>query len=194
MKLNKKKVILIISILIVIVLATIFIVYKINHQKEDGKIGSKNIESISIEENSINIKSTKEKPIEKDGIEAENIQLNMYGDQLEVKATLKNNTKEALNGYLVEIDLLDAEENVLTTVADSSQDVIEAGKSAEITSYVMGLENQDQIRSARIKEIQKQNVRETLEQQFTEMTPEEVENAPSSEEITPDVVGPQQSE
>ena len=118
----------------------------------------------------------------------------MYGDQLEVKATLKNNTKEALNGYLVEIDLLDAEENVLTTVADSSQDVIEAGKSAEITSYVMGLENQDQIRSARIKEIQKQNVRETLEQQFTEMTPEEVENAPSSEEITPDVVGPQQSE
>lgn len=194
MKLNKKKVILIISIFIVIVLATIFIVYKINHQKEAGQIGSKNIESISIEENSINIKSTKEKPIEKDGIEAENIQLNMYGDQLEVKATLKNNTKEALNGYLVEIDLLDAEENVLTTVADSSQDVIEAGKSAEITSYVMGLENQDQIRSARIKEIQKQNVRETLEQQFTEMTPEEVENAPSSEEITPDVVGPQQSE
>ena len=194
MKLNKKKVILIISIFIVIVLATIFIVYKINHQKEAGQIGSKNIESISIEENSINIKSTKEKPIEKDGIEAENIQLNMYGDPLEVKATLKNNTKEALNGYLVEIDLLDAEENVLTTVADSSQDVIEAGKSAEITSYVMGLENQDQIRSARIKEIQKQNVRETLEQQFTEMTPEEVENAPSSEEITPDVVGPQQSE
>ncbi len=47
------------------------------------------------------IKSSKDKPIEKDGLEATNIQLKYFDDQIEIITTLQNNTEEDIQGFFI---------------------------------------------------------------------------------------------
>ena len=171
---NKKKLAFLIVILILILLG-IFIIIKCKNNKDENismpnkqaEITDENIENI------FNINSSERNPIEKNGVEATALTILKSGDQLEVKTTLKNKTEEDINGYFIEIELLDANGNKVTAIASNSKDSIKAGESIEICNYVSGLENQNQIKGARIKELSKLNMQDSIEKTFDDMEPEE---------------------
>lgn len=202
MKLNKKKVLIAAAIIIISIIFLVFIEIKSSNKDGKSTSSSRNNTGVAtvVDENNIIIKSTRKNKIEKDGIVAEEIKLQILGDQLEVKTTINNNSREKLDGYLIEIVLLDENKNTVTTISDNSNDVLEAGETKEITNYVMGLENPKAIKGARISTLEKKSTQKTLEDAFDSMTPKEIqdaengENTETTEEIEPSVVGPQLDE
>ena len=107
---KKEKIfILVIFILIITGIIVLFVKNKNNTMVEISETGEK----------TITIKSTGTNRIEKDNIEDEKITINVFDDQLEVKTVLKNNKSEDLNGYLIEIDLLDKDGNIVSTISDN---------------------------------------------------------------------------
>ena len=196
---NKKKVALAIVVILIAVVLVVFIATKV--MKKDGNSSentAKDIGEATVVDNyNIEIKSSKKNKIEKDGIVAEKIKLQILGDQLQVLTTLKNESGEKLNGYLIEIDLVDESGKSLTTIAKNSNDVVEAGATIELENYVMGLDNPQDIEGAKIKTLEKMSAQQSLEQTFEDMTPDEVqdqEGDSSTQTVTPNVVGPQQDE
>ena len=196
---NKKKVALAIVVILIAVVLVVFIATKV--MKKDGNSSentAKDIGEATVVDNyNIEIKSSKKNKIEKDGIVAEKIKLQILGDQLQVLTTLKNESGEKLNGYLIEMDLVDESGKSLTTIAKNSNDVVEAGATIELENYVMGLDNPQDIEGAKIKTLEKMSAQQSLEQTFEDMTPDEVqdqEGDSSTQTVTPNVVGPQQDE
>ena len=195
---NKKKVALAIVLIIAIVLVVFIATKAIKKDSNSSNNNAKGIgEATVVDDNNINIKSSKKNKIEKDGIVAEEIKLQILGDQLQVLTTLKNESGEKLDGYLIEMDLVDESGKTLTTIAKNSDEVVEAGATIELENYVMGLENPQDVRGAKITTLEKKSAQKSLEQTFEEMTPDEVqdqEGDSSTQTVTPNVVGPQQDE
>lgn len=178
-KLNKKKIITVVAIVLAVALIVTIILFMKKGQNsvitESQKL-EENQEVATGEYNgepeNFNIKSTEQNPIEKNGIEAESIDFNVIGNDLEVTTTLKNNTKEDLNGYLIEIEFLNDNGETVTTIVDNSPDVIKPKETKTITNYIMELQNPKQITSAKIISLEKSSMGESLEQTFDEMTPD----------------------
>ena len=174
-ELNKKKIIIcaviVVMIIAIIICTVIFLKNKANKEDSIEEQVSKGVQD-TIGLTTFEIKSTKSKPIEKDGIEATNISFVATGDQLEVKTTLKNNNKEDLNGYMIEINFLDDAGNIITTIADNSPDVIKSKESKEILNYVIGLENPEAIKRAEISSLEASSMGKSLEKTFDEMIPD----------------------
>ena len=178
-KLNKKKIITVVAIVLEVALIVTIILFMKKGQNsvitESQKL-EENQEVATGEYNgepeTFNIKSTEENPIEKDGIEAESIDFNVIGNDLEVTTTLKNNTKDDLNGYLIEIEFLNDKGETVTTIVDNSPDVIKPKETKTITNYIMELQNPKQITSAKIISLEKSSIGESLEETFDEMTPD----------------------
>ena len=127
------------------------------------------------------IESNSDNKIEKDGIEAQKIYIKSYEDELEIKTTIKNNSSERINGYMIEIDLLDADGNVLTTISENSTEGIDAGESKEMINYVVGLEKQEQIRNAKITSFDKSSLGDSIDREFENMKPEEIKEIENTE-------------
>ena len=189
-KINNKLIIIIILIIIVIVGGFIFFQNKNkNNSTQEGQIEQTTDSQVTESEEDLSrfkdieytIESTSENKIEKDGIEAQSIYIKSYTNELEIKTTLKNNSSEKVEGYMIEIELLDDEGNTMTTISDNSQEVLEAGETKEMLNYVVGLENQDQIRNAKIISLEKNNIEETMEKSFEGMIPDEVKEMKNTE-------------
>ena len=196
---NKKKVALAIVVILIAVVLVVFIATKV--MKKDGNSSentAKDIGEATVVDNyNIEIKSSKKNKIEKDGIVAEEIKLQILGDQLQVLTKLKNESGEKLDGYLIEMELVDESGKSLTTIAKNSDEVVESGATVELENYVMGLDNPQDIRGAKIKTFEKMSAQQSLEQTFEDMTPDEAqdqEGDSSTQTVTPNVVGPQQDE
>ncbi len=196
MNLNKKLILIIVGILIIVTLLIALITTKLLNKNSLSTSNESNSgEATVVDEYNINIKSTKKNKIEKDGVEVEEIKLQILGDQLQVITFLKNNSSEKLDGYFIELELLDESGKELTTIVKNSNDVIEAGATIELKNYVMGVENPEEIRGAKIKTLEKSSAQKSLEQTFKSMTPDEVEKGESSTtSVTPNVYGPQPDE
>ena len=180
MKKDNKKMIIIIGAIILLAIVGVIVYFIItnnmNKQSESGNYSSSTSQNGEIIEKEYSIESTWINKIEKDGIEVSNMNLHAMGDQLQVTSTLKNNTSEKINGYYIEIDLLDKSGNQMTTIADNSTQEIEAGQSIEIQNSVIGIENADKVANAKIVRLEKNNIGDTMEKNFENMIPEEMNN------------------
>ncbi len=81
------------------------------------------------------IKSTTSKPIEKDGVEATQLELYKLDNSLKVITTLKNNTDNEINGFFIQLALLDKNGNVVFPMAVNSGEKIMPGKTLTIENY-----------------------------------------------------------
>ena len=163
-----KKFIYIISIIIIIAIIAGGIVFFINNKKPEEKIINQE-ESVENDNTTSfhktqTIESTEEKSISKDSIEATKI--NIYKDdaQIRVEATLKNISDKPINGFFIEIALLDKKGNTVTTVAENSTQKIDVGKSYLFTSNVVGSDYSN-IASAKISTFEP-NINQDINEQI----------------------------
>ncbi len=178
---NKKKCIWI-GIIVLLILFIIAIITILNI-KEENNINSESIQHGEIEYDEVNkdnnnldpteqtfiIKSSTENPIEKDNIEIIKMEIISRANELQITTTLKNKTKEILNGFLIEINLLDKDGNIITNIAENSSERINANGEFTFNSYVVDLPNDKAIVSAEIESIEKNNIQEEIEGSFEEM-------------------------
>lgn len=181
---NKK---ILLSIIIIIVILLLFIFLLINNSNHNDEVvdnfvedeviplqGDENLDEI------VTIQSTPKNPISMDNIEVSEIKITGVEDQLKVVSTIKNNTSETLNGFFIQIDLLDANGNVITTLSENSNENIEAnGGTTAITNYVSGISNGTDIVNAKISSLDKNNIKDTLDNAFDSIE-QEAENLNSS--------------
>ncbi len=167
---NKKTKIALISIILIIILAVIvfFVVKYINDSKnstepiQDNTTNSSNTATSKV----VNIQSTTENPIQMDNIEATNIEVVYNSGELQVSTTLKNNSTETLNGFFIEIALLDENSDTVSTIAQNSEETIEPNQELTITNNVAGFDDQINIVNAKVISIEKNTIQKTIEDSF----------------------------
>lgn len=137
---NKKILISILSLFIVIVCLIAFLVIKNNTKLEESNTN----------QNYLSIQSTKEHKITKDGIEAENIELIKEPGRIKVVTTIKNNTENVINNFFLEVKLLDDNGKQITSIAKTSTEKIPANQTIQIINYVTGVSNMQSITNAKI--------------------------------------------
>lgn len=183
---NKKKKIYIFSgilVLLVIIAVTIFVVInnkdsnKNNDEDIDMELSNESVDNIQSNNYEgtpqvITIKSTKENPIEKDNVEVTNIEITDNFGDLQVTTTLKNNSNEFLNGFFIEIDLLDKDGKVVTSISQDSEQKVEANTEFTFTTGVVQLPNAIDIVNARIKTIEKSSTKNLIDESLNEIEEE----------------------
>ena len=109
-----------------------------------------------------NIKSSKENPIQKEDVEVENIDIVQRNGQVKTVYTLKNNSNKKIKEFFIAFELLDENNNVVTTVAGSINKPIRAKGKATYESYTSFPYEKIKITSARI-EGEESNNQESIE-------------------------------
>ena len=127
-----------------------------NNDKPNDVIISDETNNDEIEDkNTFVIKSTKDSPIVKDGLEATKIKVRKVFNDYEITATIKNNTKEKVNGFYIEIFLLDSKGDTVTYISENSDSIIEPNKNYILNSSITGLDKEIEISGARIGTLEK---------------------------------------
>lgn len=160
MKKNKKITLMIISLVIVVILVCGLIVFILKHKKRDS-ITEENTR-ISTEEK-YKIKEIKSNEISKDTIEVLNINAITSKESAKYEVLLKNTGKEDINGFYIEVALLDKNNDIVTTINYNSDDVIPAKGKYTINAITSDGSRNTKIESAKIIEFSK-----TLEHYFDE--------------------------
>ena len=119
------------------------------------------------------IESTEEKKIELNEIEVTSIDMEKYVDQIKVKVSIKNNSKEKIYGFIIQINLLDENKKVVTTILNNSKEIIEPNKTIEFESFASGIDNIEQIKSVKIKSLEKGFVQNKINEELEDLTSEE---------------------
>lgn len=165
---KNKKTYLIIGILIFLGITTI-IIWNINRQNNNtnsnewSKNGQENNKETSSRK--IPLKKSSNNSIKKDDIEVTNIEIINNTNDLQVKTTLKNHTSDKVEGFFIEIDLLDKSGNVVTSIAENSQETIEVNGELTLTNYVVEFADASKVVNAQIVSIEKDNSK-TIEDSF----------------------------
>lgn len=165
---KKKKYIvgLIVLILILIILLGIFIFAK----KAKNDVAQNTIESS--EENlqeTFTIQSTKNHPIQKDDIEATKIEVIRNSDEYIIHTTLKNNSQEPIEGFFITLSILDEKGNTITSISENSSESIPVNGELVLTNYVTGIDKNVKCSSAKIDTLEKNNIKDNLENAFDTM-------------------------
>lgn len=166
---KNKKIVISVSILLVLIIGIILFIIIYNNNNSKNNSLNETSDSTQIAQSSIptfTIESTKDSPIEKDGIEASSLQIKNNSGDVEIITTLRNNTDENIHGFFIEISLLDKNNNIVTTISENSEETIKANSSYALTNYVSNLNNAGDITSARIETLEKNNIKNMLENNF----------------------------
>ena len=176
---NKKAIIAIVIILIVFLTITILYFLKRNgvlNNNSNNQIDTSDVNDNSQPESNntsgekvINIKSTSDNEILLNEVEATDIEIVSYDNNLQVKTTLKNNSNEDVNGFFISIALLDKNGDQVTSVAENSEETIKANSELIIYNNVPQLENSNEIVNGRMILFEKNTIQGTLEDNFAEM-------------------------
>ncbi len=118
------------------------------------------------------LKSTPDNPIEKYGIESTNIEIVNNLCELQIVTTLKNNSNELLDGFFIEIVLLDESGNTITTISENSEQKIEAHGEYSLTNYVAGLTIESNVSNAKIVSLRKNTLKNTMDDAFNSIEEE----------------------
>ena len=124
---------------------------------------------IDNEEQTVSLKSTEKNPIQKDDIEAKNIEIKNNGEEVQVETILKNNTNEKIEGFFIQIDLQNEAGETITTISEESKEVIEKNSEITLNNLVTGINNAMEIKKAEIVQIQKKTTRAEMEETFDEI-------------------------
>ena len=171
---KKKSLLILISILIIIILAIIifFVIKHFNNVVEPSNtVENENTINNGYSDTlpTTNIQSSEDNPIEMNDIEATNIEIiNNYGE-LQVLTTLKNNSNETINGFFIELALLDENDNTITSIAQNTEETIEPNNELTITNNVTGIDNNVSITNAKIISIEKNTIQDSIENSFNEV-------------------------
>lgn len=170
---NKKRYIIIgiLVIIILIIITSIFFIKRNKLYDSNTSILKNNINKTS---NSITIKSTASQPIKKDNIEVSSIEITKETEVLSVKTIIKNHMKENLNGFYIEIHLLDKDGNLITLITKNTNEQVKAHDEYILNSSIVGGNvNIDNIASAKIAELTKSTIENNIDNTFNEMLEEE---------------------
>ena len=163
---KRKKICIVIITIILFVLGitllSLGISFLLNHNNNDNDNDDDDVSAtyVKVQEDDYEktiIKSSAANPIKKDGLEATNIEIQNYGSNLVINTTIKNHTKEKIDGFYIEIELLDKDGNAVTMIAENSKAVIEAGGEYLLENGA-GTENGQNIVNARIRTLRKEHI------------------------------------
>lgn len=174
MRLNMKNKKLLFSLIIIFIIFFIcfIIFYKIKISNNNDFNNSTNNELENESTNLIQtytIKSSKDNPIEKDGLEATNIELTYSGGNVDVITTLQNNSENDIQGFFITVDLIDSNNKVITSFSDNSEETIKSHDTLTITNYITELNNFKDIKYASIRYLLKNNFKDSINQNFKDM-------------------------
>lgn len=189
MKKKEKKIMivtLVIAVLIIIGVTIIFIIMQGNNKEKTDLSENQQGMDQSVADYEYSIQNA----AEKDGIKATKIDFHVIGNQIEVVTSLKNDSGEKLNGYYIEINLLDKKNNIITTIADNSTDVIEAGASKDLYNYVVDAKDSDKIAKAEIVTLEKSSISDSINEKFDNMMPDEMLNEQTQNVELPQLENP----
>lgn len=166
-----KTILFFLVLLIVLAIIVFFVVKNINDSKNSIQTTQEDQTNSSdtVDSKTVNIQSTTENPIQMDDIEATNIEVIYNQGELQVSTTLKNNSSETLNGFFIEIALLDENANTVSTIAQNSEETIEANQEITIINNVAGFDEQTNIVNAKIVSIEKDTIQDTINDSFEEV-------------------------
>ena len=171
---NKKIVISVGVLLIVIIIIIIAIAIFNNKNNSENNTTNQTSESTPSSTPTFTIESTKDNPIEMNGIEASSLQIKNNNGDVEIITTLRNNTQENINGFFIEINLLDKDNNIITTISENSKKTIKAYSNHTMTNYISALDNAEDITNAQIVTLEKNSIQNMLENRFKDI--EAIEN------------------
>lgn len=170
-KLNKKKVLTVCFCIIIIILSiTILVTRKSNNNTiADTNIDDTETSEItSIKEEGYLVKKIENKFFKIHRIEVDSISIRTVGDELAIVTKIKNKFSEELDGFSIDIDLLDKEGNIVTSISQNSEEKIKKQESLELLNYAVGIENAEKIVSAKVTNLERgtvaYNVEKSLEQ------------------------------
>ena len=146
---NKKIIVIISLILIVIVGFSIFFIIKKNNVT--------NMQTNNDEQNfTQTITSTEDNKIEKGELEVKELKIQKSGSEISVFSTIINNSNSTINGFFMNIALVNKDGEVLTSVVANYKEKIKPHESIDFTNYVTGEEiNKNEIVDARIESLEK---------------------------------------
>lgn len=157
---NIKRLFIIIAIALILILAVVFLVFG-NVLKGNKKA----TETITNVDGVITINSTKNAPIEKDGIEVTKIEI--VEEKLDI--TVKNNSKEVLEGFFITLMLTDKDGKDLEVISYNSADTIEPKKDITFDYYITNFNTKDKITGVKIYELEKGNAKKSLDDTFNDL-------------------------
>lgn len=178
---NKKMVIVLIVILIIISIGVLIFSLTqksvnnnttnniINNAVDTTSSNENADESNSLSTQTYTIKSSKDKPIEMEGLEAIKVQLIYTDEQLEVITTLQNNTEEDIQGFYISLRLLDENNNIITYISYNSEETIKSHNTITFNNYITGLDNAEDIKDVAINHLIKNSLKNTFNQNFEDM-------------------------
>lgn len=138
----KKRIIIpiIISILVITMVVVLAIIHLNKTKKEEKNTNNPEI----------SIKSTLFNPIQKGSIKIEKIDIDIDGKDVDLSLDIRNNKDKDINGFSIDVELLDKDKNVVEPVKIYSLKTIPS--KGKITYVWRGRieENVDKIKSARI--------------------------------------------
>ena len=114
------------------------------------------------------IKSTESHKIQNNGIEATEVKLFKLKNSLKVVSTLKNNTESDINGFFIELELLDSSGKTVFPMSVNSDTKIPAGKTVAIENYATLDNTTNEIVDVRIKTIEK-DIQSSVVEEFDKM-------------------------
>ena len=120
----------------------------------------------------VTVKSTEEKPILLNEVEATNIEIiRVNSNNLEIHTTLKNNSDEDINGFFIVVGLLDKDGNQINVIAQNSEEVIKANSELVIYNNA-SVEDTQKVVDARMITFEKTPTQNSIENAFDEMIDE----------------------
>lgn len=170
----KNKKIYVIILIFILVLALAIIMFYAN-KYNSSKLAQNSQEQENVDTDLLKtttFKSTSDNPIEMNGIEATTIKILNNLGELQILTTLKNNSNETLNGFFIEMALLDETGNTITTITENSEQKIEAHDEFSVTNYVAGLTTESNISNVKIVSLEKNTLKDTIEDNFNDMEEE----------------------
>ena len=166
---KNKKYLFLTILLVIIVLLVIGIFVAINSNKKDSEENNSTSDNSVFSISNMTLKSTSKNPITKNEIEATNIEIKNNFGELQVITTLKNNSSEEINGFFIQIDFLDHNKNIITSISDNSTSKISPNGELTIENTISGLETGSNIVSAQISYFEKSNIQDNIEGTITEL-------------------------
>ncbi len=108
------------------------------------------------------IKSTNEKPIEKEKIEVSCIDILNQEGNLHVTTTLKNNSNEKIEGLYIRIKLLDKKGKTLVEIVENSEETIDENCEYSFYGVINQFPNMGDIEKAEISELRKNSMQKDI--------------------------------
>ena len=104
-----------------------------------------------------------------DWVEATTIKISNNAGDVKVDTILKNNSDEDIHGFFIEINLLDKDNNIITTLSENSEKTIKAHSEHALTNYITALDNAENITNAQIVTMEKNSIKNMLENRFQDI-------------------------